>query len=106
MCSYIVEKAKLIGTAKGPQGGWMRIDTANVYYDHPYEAQLDHALCIDFVCEADGGRERVAVELSRESALELIEKIKAALNSGDLAHATAAQAFSMTASQSEVASLF
>jgi hypothetical protein len=33
----------------------MRVDTANVYYDHPYEAQLDHALCVDFVCEADGG---------------------------------------------------
>jgi len=34
MCSYIVEKAKLQGSAKGPNG-WMRIDTANVYYDHP-----------------------------------------------------------------------
>ena len=59
MCSYIVEKARLIGTAKGPNSRWMRVDTANVYYDHPYEAQLDHALCVDFVCEADGGRERV-----------------------------------------------
>jgi hypothetical protein len=29
MCSYIVEKAKLIGSAKGANG-WMRIDTANV----------------------------------------------------------------------------
>ena len=35
MCSYIVEKAKLLGSAKGPNG-WMRIDTANVYYDHPF----------------------------------------------------------------------
>ena len=68
----------------------MRIDTANVYYDHPYHAPLDHALGIDFVCEADGGRERVAVEISRESALELMEKIKAALASGDAAHGNAA----------------
>ena len=68
MCSYIVEKARLVGTAKGPNSRWMRVDTANVYYDHPYEAQLDHALCVDFVCEADGGRERVAIEISRESA--------------------------------------
>ena len=75
MCSYIVEKAKLTGSAKGANG-WMRVDTANVYYDHPYHAPLDHALGIDFVCEADGGRERVAVEISRESALELIEAIK------------------------------
>ena len=105
MCSYIVEKAKLIGTAKGPGSAWMRVDTANVYYDHPYEAQLDHALCVDFVCEADGGRERVAIEISRQSALDLIEKIKAALQSGDAAHAKASS-FSLVGSQAEVASLF
>ena len=34
MCSYIVEKAQVSGSAKGPSG-WMRIDTANVYFDHP-----------------------------------------------------------------------
>src|SRR4029079_8949448 len=67
MCSYIVEKAVVAGSAKGANG-WMRIDTANVYYDHPYHAPFDHSLNIDFVCEADGGRERVAVELSAESA--------------------------------------
>ena len=78
MCSYIVEKARMSGSAKGPSG-WMRIDTANVYYDHPYHAPLEHAVGIDFICEADGGRERVAVEISRESALALIETIKAAL---------------------------
>jgi 1,6-anhydro-N-acetylmuramate kinase len=105
MCSYIVEKARLIGTAKGPNSRWLRIDTANVYYDHPYEAQLDHALCVDFVCEADGGRERVAIEISRESALELIERIKAALASGDVSHANAA-ACSLKGSQADVAALF
>ena len=89
MCSYIVEKASLTGSAKGPSG-WMRIDTANVYFDHPYHAPLDHALGIDFVCEADGGRERVAVELSAESARALVEKILAALASGEIAHAAAA----------------
>jgi hypothetical protein len=85
MCSYIVEKAKLFGSAKGPKG-WMRIDTANVYFDHPYHAPLDHALGIDFICEADGGRERVAVEISAESARALVEKILAALASGAEAH--------------------
>ena len=34
MCSYIVEKATLVGSAKG-RSGWMKIDTANVYFDHP-----------------------------------------------------------------------
>ena len=37
MCSYIVEKARLVGSAKGRKG-WMKIDTANVYFDHPYHA--------------------------------------------------------------------
>lgn len=107
MCSYIVEKAAMHGSAKGPSG-WMRIDTANVYYDHPFHAPLDHALRIDFICEADGGRERVAVEISRESALALIDKIKVALASGDAAHgkAVACERVSVAVSQNEVASLF
>ena len=90
MCSYIVEKADLFGSAKGPNG-WMRIDTAIVYYDHPYHAPLDHALAIDFVSEADGARERVAVEISAESARALVAKILAALDSGATAHAHAAE---------------
>ena len=85
MCSYIVEKASVVGSAKGPNG-WMKIDTANVYFDHPYHAPLDHALNIDFVSEADGGRERVALELSAESAKLLVEKIQAALAAGEAAH--------------------
>src|SRR6266849_166187 len=88
MCSYIVEKAHVSGSAKGPSG-WMRIDTANVYFDHPYHAPLDHALAIDFVCEADGARERVAVELSAASARELVTKIMVALASGEAAHRAA-----------------
>jgi hypothetical protein len=105
MCSYIVEKAAVSGSAKGPKG-WMRIDTANVYFDHPYHAPLDHALAIDFVCAADGGRERVAVEISRDSALALIEKIQAALASGDAAHGKVQENGGIVASPADVASLF
>jgi hypothetical protein len=85
MCSYIIEKTAVSGSAKGANG-WMRIDTANVYFDHPYHAPLDHALAIDFVCEADGAKERVAVELSAESARALVKNILAALASGEAAH--------------------
>ena len=92
----------------GTTHGVNLIDTANVYYDHPFHAPMDHALAIDFVCEADGARERVAVEISRESALELMEKIKAALASGDDAHGAAAAGERpvLAATQGEVASLF
>ena len=86
MCSYITEKAEIFGNAKGPQG-WFRVDTANVYFDHPYHAPLDHSLNIDFVNEAEGAQTRVAIEISAESARELVAKIVAALESGDEAHA-------------------
>ena len=101
MCSYIVEKIRLTGSAKGPNG-WMRIDTANVYFDHPYHAPLDHALGIDFICEAGGGRERVAVELSAESARELIKAIEAALATGEIAHANPA----IIGTSADIASVF
>jgi len=87
MCSYIVEKAALTGSAAKGRKGWMRIDTANVYYDHPYYSTLDHVLAIDFTNEGEGGRDRVAVELSADSARALIERIQAALASGEAAHA-------------------
>ncbi len=90
MCSYITEKAEIFGSAKGPQG-WFHVDTANVYFDHPYHAPLDHSLNIDFVNEANGAQTRVAVEISAESARELVAKIVAALESADEAHANPVQ---------------
>ena len=86
MCSYITVRQRVVGSAKGPSG-WMRVDTANVYFDHPFHAPMDHALAIDFVSEADGARERVAVELSAASARALIAAIEAALAAGDAEHA-------------------
>ncbi len=65
MCTYITETAKVVGSAKGPKG-WMRIETANIYFDHPFHAPLDHSLNIDFVGEVEGSMQRVAVELSAE----------------------------------------
>jgi hypothetical protein len=90
MCSYIVEKAAMTGSVKGR--GWMKIDTAHVYYDHPFHAPLDHALAIDFINAADGGRERVAIEISAESARDLVRAILSALESGEQEHAAAAAA--------------
>lgn len=86
MCTYINEKACIFGSAKGPSG-WVKVDTANVYFDHPYHAPLDHALGIDFVDESAGSPERVAIEISAESARRLVTKILAALDSGEAAHA-------------------
>jgi hypothetical protein len=82
MCTYVTEKLAVVGSAKGPQG-WFRVDTATVYYDHPYHAPLDHSLNIDFVSEADGAPVRVAVELSAASARELVRRILSALEAGE-----------------------
>ena len=85
MCSYITEKAEIFGSAKGPKG-WFNVDTANVYFDHPFHAPLDHSLNIDFVNEGDGAFKRVAVEISADSAKELVKKILAALAAGEVEH--------------------
>lgn len=92
MCSYIVEKLAVFGSAKGGDangGAWRRIDAAHVYYDHPYDAPLDHALSVDFHNEAGGSRERIAVELSADSARALAHAILAALDRGAIEHGEA-----------------
>lgn len=83
MCSYITEKAAIFGSAKGRQG-WMHVDQAVVYYDHPNHVPLDHALNVDFVNSKT--HERVAVELSARSARELVARILAALDNGESIH--------------------
>jgi hypothetical protein len=78
----IVEKAEVQGSGKGPNG-WFTLRQANVSFDHPFHAPLEHALNIDFVNEAEGLGTRVAVELSPESARKLMEAIQAALARGE-----------------------
>jgi hypothetical protein len=78
MCTWIVEKAAISGSAKGP-GGWFVVNRAVVAYDHPSHAPLEHALLIDFTDESKGPGARVAVELTRESGQALVRAIEAAL---------------------------
>ena len=85
MCTWITERAAVIGSGKGPQG-WFSLTGANVYFDHPYHTPLDHTLNIDFVNENMGPGARVAVEMSAESARELVRAITAALESGETQH--------------------
>jgi hypothetical protein len=85
MCTMIVEKAEMAGSGKGPQG-WFPLRQANVSYDHPFHAPLEHAVGIDFVNESKGLGARVAVELSPKSARELIAAIETALARGQDLH--------------------
>lgn len=82
MCTMITTQAKIEGVGKNG-GGWFDVREANVSYDHPFELRAEHALNIDFVNEAEGPGARVAVELTPESARELVKAILTALDQAD-----------------------
>ncbi len=83
MCTWISEQTSIVAHGKGVDE-WIPLTTANVYYDHPVSAPLDHALVIDFLAESAGPGARVAVELSAESARALVRAIEATLAAGEL----------------------
>jgi hypothetical protein len=78
----IVKQVKIDGSGKGVEG-WFTLTGANISYDHPFHAPGEHALNIDFVNEAQGPGARVAVELSAEAALALVDAIQAVLKKAD-----------------------
>jgi hypothetical protein len=78
MCTYNTEHATITGSGKG-RDGWFALQTATVYYDHPVHAPAEHTLNIDFADPAAGPSARVAVELTAESARELVAAIERAL---------------------------
>ncbi len=79
MCTMIVKQVEVEGSGKGATG-WFTVRQANVSYDHPFNAPLEHALNIDFVNEAQGPGARVAVELTVESARILVDAIQGVLS--------------------------
>jgi Family of unknown function (DUF6295) len=83
MCTWISERTDIVAHGKGVSE-WIPLTTANVYYDHPVSAALDHALVIDFLDASAGPGARVAVELSAESARALVRAIEATLAAGEL----------------------
>ena len=82
MCTMIARQVEIEGSGKGTKG-WFTVRQANVSFDHPFNAPLEHALNIDFVNEAQGPGARVAVELTEASARTLVETILAVLNQAE-----------------------
>ena len=82
MCTYLTATTPVRGSGLGRQG-WFTLDRAVVYFDHPQDAPLDHALCVDFADPTDPTR-RVAVELDASSARRLAETILATLESPEV----------------------
>jgi len=81
MCTYATITTSLDGSAKGPGGSWFHVTDGTVYFDHPVHAMAEHTLNIDFADPSRGPSARVAVELSADSARELMDAIAAALDS-------------------------
>ncbi|MCF7549131.1 MULTISPECIES: DUF6295 family protein [Pseudonocardia] len=76
MCTYSTERIEVRrSSGKGPEG-WFPLRTATVYYDHPVHAPDDHTVNIDFLAPDRGPGARVAVELSLESARELLAALQ------------------------------
>ena len=82
MCTMIAERAEVEGSGKG-SAGWFAVTRANISYDHPFDAQMEYALNIDFVNESLGPGARVSVELSARSARSLVETIHAVLKQAE-----------------------
>ena len=91
MCTYVTSRVDVAGS--GCRGDdWFRLDRAVVYFDHPQDAPVDHAMCIDLW----GGRERVAVELDAASARRLAETILATLEHDEIGRASCRERVSLT----------
>ena len=81
MCTGIVENTKVEGSAKGPSG-WFPVDQAIVAYDHPDHARGESAVIIDITNQAAGPESRIAIELTPESARNLVNAILSSLSRG------------------------
>lgn len=80
MCTYLTEKIAIQGSGKGARG-YFSLSEAMVYIDHPQHAPYEHTVNIDFLNPAQGPSARVAVELTEEAALALIDAVRTALDS-------------------------
>lgn len=76
MCTYSTEKVALARSSAKTRDGWRAMTDATVYYDHPVHAPDAHTVNIDFLAADEGPSSRVAVELSLESARELLAALQ------------------------------
>ena len=64
----------LEGSAKD-SGGWLSLETAQVYHDHFIKANLEGGVVLDFLRTEGGDALQMCMELSKESALALAQAI-------------------------------
>jgi hypothetical protein len=79
MCSYLTMTARISGSGFGADG-WFPLEKAVVSFDHPQDAPVEHALCLDLRAPGGDPAARVAIELDAPSARRLAAAILAALD--------------------------
>ena len=80
MCTYLSQTTPVTGSGLGAGDDWFALDRAVIAFDHPQDALVEHALCLDLRSAAG---ERLAVELDADSARRLAETILAVLDSDE-----------------------
>ncbi len=75
MCTYLTVHAPVQASAKGPGGQWFAATDAVVYFDHPGHAAAEHTLNIDLPNPRSATGERIAIEMTAQSARELMDAI-------------------------------
>jgi hypothetical protein len=80
MCTYLTMTTDVTGSGL-VAGDWMSLDRSVVYFDHPQDAPVEHALCLDFRGPDQDPASRVSVELDAASARRLAETILSVLDS-------------------------
>ena len=86
VCTYVTTTSAATGSGYAGDD-WFAVDRAVVYFDHPQDAPLDHALCIDIWGATTS---RVSVELDAASARRLAEAILTTLDHEDVRPLTVA----------------
>ena len=81
MCTYETHTTHISGSGYA-RGEWIDLRKAVLSFDHPQDAPLEHALCIDFRTGGDPAS-HVAVELDAASARRLAAAIVATLDSDE-----------------------
>ena|SRR5689334_11960925 len=78
MCTSVVEIVRAEGAGVS-EGGWFPVTSAAVTYDHPHHALLEDAITIDFVNPDLGPGARAAVEITLDTAKELVTALTRAI---------------------------
>ncbi|MBA47303.1 MAG: hypothetical protein CL893_04355 [Dehalococcoidia bacterium] len=82
MCTMISEKADVKGSGKKTTN-WIPLDSCDIYYDHSTYVDCEHSITLSFKNEMNPIDSRITVEITPESAKDIINKINAALEKGN-----------------------